>query len=529
MFIAEVVAVFVDFILGEFGLFEVGMVVVGVEVGVHDVESMRDELGHLSEVVVEVLVEMESGLSFVFAGGSDLVDGVANAFEVVDDAEHCTDALGALVREVAFGNASQELGDFHLHAVGDFLIFLDALESAVEFIVVFGSAEGRQEGVHAKDTFGEFGDFAFGGLHVDFGGVHPAADIFEFVGVLLVLGFVFDQPVDDADNDGDEPCEDEGVEDVEEGMEEGECHGDGVGVVACGADSSVGVAADHSAGDVGDERHEGTEDDEGDDDTDNVEDQVGASGAFTVGVGDHGSDVGRDGGADVLSHDESDGGIESYPSVITHNEGDGHHGSGGLDKAGEESSYSNEEDDGPEAIAGKAGEGFEGLRVFFEVGHGLLEETHAEQEQGKTDDEFANEAEFVAFGEHEDERDGTEEHGEAEGTAALAQAKEGDNPCSDGCTDVGTHDDGDGTGQREEAGVDKGDNHDGCGRRGLDDSGDCCAGEDAAQGVAGNFSHDGAHAIAGNFLEAFTHKFHAEEEHGKCPGKIDDDNQNFGE
>ena len=169
------------------------------------------------------------------------------------------------------------------------------------------------------------------------------------------------------------------------------------------------------------------------------------------------------------------------------------------------------------------------MRIFFEVGHGLLEETHAEQEQGQTDDEFANEAEFVAFGEHEDERDGTEEHGEAEGTAAFAQAKKGDNPCGDGSTDVGTHDDGDGTGQREEAGVDEGDHHDSCGRRGLDDSGDCCAGEDAAQGVAGNFSHDGAHAVAGNFLEAFTHKFHAEEENGKCPGKIDDDNQNFGE
>ena len=82
------------------------MVVVGIYVVVHDVESMRDELGHLCEVVVEVLVEMDGGLSFVFAGGSDLVDGVANAFEVVDDAEHCTDALGALVREVAFGNAS---------------------------------------------------------------------------------------------------------------------------------------------------------------------------------------------------------------------------------------------------------------------------------------------------------------------------------------------------------------------------------------------------------------------------------------
>ena len=38
---------------------------------------------------------------------------------------------------------------------------------------------------------------------------------------------------------------------------------------------------------------------------------MSASGAFTVGVGDHGSDVGRDGGADVLSHDESDGGIEA--------------------------------------------------------------------------------------------------------------------------------------------------------------------------------------------------------------------------
>ena len=331
-----------------------------------------------------------------------LVDAVADAFEVVDNAEHGAYALRAFVGEFVDGDMGEVVGYFHLHAVGDFLVFGNAGDGVVEFVVVLGGAEGGQEGEHAQDALGELFDFLLSGLQVELGGVHPVArDIFEFEYVLLVFGFFWDHPVDDFDDGRDEEGQDEGVDDVEEGVEEGERHGDGLRVVAAAGDGVVGVGAHHADGDAGDDAEHRAVENECEDDTNEVEDEVGAGGFLTIGVGHHGGEVGGDGGADVLSHDEGDGGIEANPAVVAHDEGDGHHGGRGLDKAGEECADEDEKEYGPEAEAGEGGEGLEEVGIFFKVGHGLLEETHADEEKGETHDEFADGFEAVPLEKHE--------------------------------------------------------------------------------------------------------------------------------
>ena len=89
----ECVAVLVDVLFGFVGCIEVDAVVVVAYVVVHDVESMLDKLCHVGEVVVQLLVEVDCGFAFVFARHGYLVDDVAHALEVVDDAEHGGDAL----------------------------------------------------------------------------------------------------------------------------------------------------------------------------------------------------------------------------------------------------------------------------------------------------------------------------------------------------------------------------------------------------------------------------------------------------
>ena len=85
---AEDVAVVVDFLFGIVGGLEVDVVVVVADVVVHDVEGALDQLGHVVEVVVEPLVKVDGGVAFVLARYGYLVDDVAYAFEVVDNAEH---------------------------------------------------------------------------------------------------------------------------------------------------------------------------------------------------------------------------------------------------------------------------------------------------------------------------------------------------------------------------------------------------------------------------------------------------------
>ena len=219
---AEGVAEGVDLLFGVVGGGEVDVVVVVAYVVVHDVEGVLDEVCHVVEVVVEVLVEVDGGFAFVFACHGYLVDDVAYAFEVVDDAEHGGDVARAFGGEVGCG-FGEVFGNFHFHAVGYVLVFFDVLECVVEFVVGGGGAQAGQEGEHAEYAFGEVFYFVLCGLEVEFGGVGEAsADEPQAEFVFLLFGRGFDHEVDDFDELGYEEGEDEGVDDVEEGVEDGD-------------------------------------------------------------------------------------------------------------------------------------------------------------------------------------------------------------------------------------------------------------------------------------------------------------------
>lgn len=92
MVVAQAVAQVVDVLLEGVGGGEVGVVVV-VEVGVHGVEGATDEGAHLGEVVVEGVAEVGGVGALALADEGYVVDVVADALEVVGDAEHGGDAL----------------------------------------------------------------------------------------------------------------------------------------------------------------------------------------------------------------------------------------------------------------------------------------------------------------------------------------------------------------------------------------------------------------------------------------------------
>ena len=100
--------------------------------------------------------------------------------------------------------------------------------------------------------------------------------------------------------------------------------------------------------------------------------------------------------------------------------------------------------------------------VLGEVGHGVLEESQADQHDAEADNEFADGPCLVAFHKQQWGCQGKDDEGECVIGCAHAHAEQ-DNPGGDGGADIGPHNHGDGACQGEEAGVDKTDHHDsGC-------------------------------------------------------------------
>ena len=331
-----------------------------------------------------------------------MVDGVADTLKIVHHTEHSTDALGALMRKVAFGNTGEEGGYFHFHTVGYLLILFDTLQGLIKLLVGFGGAESWQERIHAEDTFWELGNLTLGSLEVEFGSAHPSTtDVLEFVDVFLVFGLTFDHPVDDAEDAGDKPSQDECIDNIEEGMEKWQSHRNGIGTIASGIDSGVRAAAYYANSEMSDEVEYRTEYRQGDKDTNNIENQMGTGRLLTIGVGHHGGNVGSDGGADILAHDKCHRNIKTNPTIVAHNQSNGHHGSGSLNKAGEQGTDQDKDEYGPEAEIGQAGKKSQKVGILLKIGHCLLEKSHADKQQSQTNNELTYILETVTLGKHE--------------------------------------------------------------------------------------------------------------------------------
>ena len=216
----EAVALGVDGMLGGIGGIEVHMVIV-VQIAIHHVESFLYQRAHLLQIGVEAGIEVHSVFTLSLSRHGYLVDGVADGLEVINDAQHGADALGTVLRDVAGTHTGEELGDFHLHAVGDAFILGDALHEAIELFVALGGAEARQEGVHAEHALAELFDFALGALQVELGGGEQVGlEVGEAEFLFAILFLLGHHPGDYLLNLGNEEGQDDGGDDVEEGMED---------------------------------------------------------------------------------------------------------------------------------------------------------------------------------------------------------------------------------------------------------------------------------------------------------------------
>ena len=523
MLVAQTVAEGIDLVLGSIGGVEVDVVVVA-QVAVHHVQGLLHQLAHMLQIGVQTGVEMHSVLALVPPRHGNLVDRVADGFEVVYDAQHGANALRGVLRHIARAHLGEELRDFHLHAVGDVLVFGYAGHDGIEGLVALGRAQARQEGVHAQHPLRELRNLALGALQVELGSAEPVAlDVGQAELVLAaLLGLGLHHPVHNLQYLRNEERQDDGVAHVEHRVEQRDGHWYGLGIVSLVGGRHIGAASGHALGEVRNEPHQRRENHQRNHHTHHVEHQVGTGGLLARRVGHHGRQVGRDGGADVLAHDQGHGHIEPDPAVVAHHQRNGHHGRRRLHQAGQRRTDGDEEQYGPEPVVAHGPQGMQESGILLKVGHGGLQQLHADEQQRQADDRLADGLHAVLVREDEEQAHRRQQHRQAEAPGALAQAKEGDDPRRHRGADVGTHDDRHGPRQRQQTGIDEADHHHRRGRRTLDGRRHRRARQDAAQRLTRETAQHGPHFAARNLLQSLAHQFHGEQEHGQCPGEIDD-------
>ena len=204
---------------------------------------------------------------------------------------------------------------------------------------------------------------------------------------------------------------------------------------------------------------------------DDVEHQVDHRGAAGVLVGPHRGQHGRDAGADVLAHDDGDGGpIGHLPRGRERLQNT--HGSGrALDDGGQDRTGGHAQDGVAEHEQDVAE-----LRHVLQPGHGAAHGVHAEHQDGKAQEDRAGVLLLVVLCRHgEDHADEGQDRGKRSGLEQLdekapaVQTRQAQDPGRDGGADVGAHDDADGLAQGEQTGVYKAHHHDRGGGRTLDD------------------------------------------------------------
>src|SRR5690554_4548792 len=131
------------------------------------------------------------------------------------------------------------------------------------------------------------------------------------------------------------------------------------------------------------------EDKEHPDHPQHVEYEVGKGSPLGGEIGWDGSQVGGDGGADVLSHDHGRGTGKVNPALYRHDQRQSHSGTGGLDNDSEYGSHHQEEEGGKEAHTCEVLYEGKHLGVVLQVRHRTLQEVKSHKKEGKSEDEFA--------------------------------------------------------------------------------------------------------------------------------------------
>ena len=255
---------------------------------------------------------------------------------------------------------------------------------------------------------------------------------------------------------------------------------------------------------------------------DEVKVEVDEGGPSRGTVGAHGGEEGRDGGADVLAHDDGDG----------HGVGDGSRGAEGLedtDRGGgglDDGRQRRAGQDAQDGVGKDQEEAREGLAVG-EGGHGAAHGLHARHQDGEAQKGRAGVPADAALGpQHQQDADEGQDGGEGGGLQELQHqavpldAAEAQEPGGDGGADVGAHDDADGLAELHEAGVHEAHHHDGGGGGGLDHRRDAETQQQRPEGAAGHAGEDVFQPGARGLLQGVPHDVHAEEEEGQAPDEI---------
>ena len=287
--------------------------------------------------------------------------------------------------------------------------------------------------------------------------------------------------------------------DVENRMNDGDTEGIGRGVKEAEADQCMQAV-------------EPAQEDDGADDVEIEMDERRTLGVFVcTGRGDQS----RDGGADVLAHDDRNGGgvgdstragqrlqdTDSRRRRLQHSR---KHRTGNYAKDG----------------VGKAEEQIHEPGLVRQGGHRARHSVHASHQDGEAQQDLADAALAVLADHIKPDADKAEDGAPRIGVehlgqeAVALQAGQREQPAGDGGADVGAHNDADGLVQFHQARVDEADRHNGGSAAGLNDGGDSHAQQQRPDGAGSHRGEDTLQFAASGLLQRLAHQVHAVQEHG---------------
>ena len=122
---------------------------------IHLCEGIVDELEHLMDVVILMLIEVLFRMELPVDGSAHIVAGIADRLQFRDLPEHGAYLALCLIGEVGVAHLVEIFGDLYLHIVGDVLIFLYPLIDLLELILVLLFEEVSHHAEHALYALGK--------------------------------------------------------------------------------------------------------------------------------------------------------------------------------------------------------------------------------------------------------------------------------------------------------------------------------------------------------------------------------------
>ena len=401
-------------------------------------------------------------------GGFQNIHGVvADALEIADHVQQLRRLHPILLVEMAAGELHQVGAQLVLIAVGGLLIVPNALGAPI--LVGLQLLHGIAGGTDSRKP--HFHGHLMAALHGHGGRSHePLVQLRHAV----AAGVVGDNATGQLFQQTRHGQQQRRAEDIEDGVHDGNAHL----VDAAAQHWDIHKAAHHLKHC---QPHHGADD---------IEGEMHRRGAAGVAVGADGRQQRRDAGADVLPHDDGNGGAEGDLTGGGHRLQNTHRGGGGLDDRREHSAGHHTEDG-----VGEHQQQFAEALHVLQTRHGAAHGVHAEHQCGKAQKNKPRILLLAALAHHiqrnahkcqdRRERRGLEElHKEI----IALDARQAQDPRRHRGAHVGSHDDVDGLPQRHKPRVYKAHHHDRCGGGRLDHRRDAHAGEEACGLAAGELA-----------------------------------------